>query len=58
MKVKVSAIMMLNDKVFGPFSKDRTKMDVLAVMGRMIREGKGIEHIFIESFEFIEKEKE
>lgn len=53
MKVKITALLKFNPKIFGSLSPERTKLDLLYEIGRIIREGKGIEEIFIETWEFL-----
>jgi hypothetical protein len=37
-------------------TEEHTKLDMLQNLSRMIREGKGIEEVFIKDFHLIEKE--
>ena len=57
MKAEITAILKLNNKIFGSLTEDKTKLDVLQQLSWMIREGKGIEEIFIKDFKLMEMEK-
>ena len=58
MKAQITAILTLDDRVFGPASEDRTRLDILQHLSQMVKEGKGIESVFVKEFKILEKEDE
>ena len=57
MKIEVLAVFDLDNKIFGPLTQDRTKLDLIFSISRMIIKADGIRDVFIKEWKFLEAEK-
>lgn len=55
MEVEVLATFTLDDKVFGPLSQDRTRLDLIQCLSRMIHKSEGVLGVIIREFKIIDK---
>jgi hypothetical protein len=56
MKAELSAIFILNDKVFGPLSPDRARQRLIQILSSKAGAGKAIESIIIEKLNLSKEE--
>ena len=54
MKARMNIILTLDNKLFGPKSEDRTKLDVQMELRRALIHGAGIQEVVVEHFEILE----
>ena len=54
MKARMTILLILDNKIFGPKTEDRTRLDIKMELRRALLQGVGIQDIDLENFEILE----